>query len=623
MCGIAGEVSFGAFADMVRVDKMAKAIRHRGPDDSGSFLSPSRFCALAHRRLSIIDLSSKGRQPMSTGDASHTIVFNGEIYNYQELKNELILQGEIFHSQSDTEVLLALWKKEGIDCLSKLRGMFAFGVWDEKEKTLTLARDSLGIKPIYYRQGMDRLIFASEIKAFRHVGLASKIDAMGLGFFLRWGSIPSPITIYKDIKSLPAGSWLKFSRHGIETGTYWNHTQAILKAHSEGNDMQLSERDAVSFVKETLLNSVKAHLVSDVPVGAFLSGGIDSTAVVSLMRQAGQENISTFSITHDDPNLDESTYSNLAAKAYETDHHEWSIKPEDFFSLKNDFMNSLDQPTVDGFNTFIVSRLAHDNGFKVVTSGVGGDEFFAGYKGTFQDMPNLANYLSRVPASICKVSGKLLSSLVNSNVLSPRWSRTAHFLTGETNLRRAYNMKRGLFSPQEIRNLFRNREFGEEAARIVTEQQLPGDIGGLTTREKVTVLETSRYLGSQLLPDSDLFSMAHSLELRVPLVDRIVCEQLALLGNDQLFLNRNGVPKSLLVDSVGDLPPELVRRKKMGFGLPFEKWLRIKKWQPKSELLDNAGCRKIDQLFRKQKVHWSRRWALEVLDTFLMDTNSA
>lgn len=620
MCGIAGVYGKkGAAKHVESVERMAAAMVHRGPDESGFFLSPSSICALGHRRLSIIDLSDKGRQPMTAEEGRYTIVCNGEIYNFRELKEDLCQKGDRFRSESDTEVLLRLWEWEGISCLNKLRGMFAFGVWDDKDESLTLARDPLGIKPLYYWMGKDHLIFASEVKALRSIGIASGLDPTGLGLFLRWGSIPAPFTIHPDIKSLPAGCWLRFSRKGVEIEKYWDHSEAIRIRRNgcqEEKGRVKSREEAVVFVRDTLLNSVKAHLVSDVPVGAFLSGGIDSSAVVSLMRQVGQGHISTFSITFDDPALDESRYSRLAARFYETDHHERRLTSDEFFSLKSEFMASVDQPTVDGVNTFLVSRFAHENGFKVVTSGVGGDEFFAGYKGTFQDLPRLVGNLGRIPDFALKGCGHLTNFVANLGVVSPSWFRLGNFLSGELSLSGGYDMWRGLFSPQEIKGLFKDKELGEAVATVETEAFIPKKLNGLSPREKVTVLEASRYLGSQLLPDSDVFSMAHSLELRVPLVDRIVAERLGQLHEDRMFLDPNETPKSLLVEAVGDLPSKLVYRKKMGFTFPLEKWLGMEEWRPKSGLLAEAPCQKVDALFRKGKIHWSRRWALEVLDWF-------
>ncbi len=614
MCGIAGEINFKGSIDTACVEKMADAMKHRGPDDSGEFISDSRYCTMAHRRLSVIDLSQKGRQPMTTDDGTFSIVFNGEIYNYRELRKELeSVYNEDFYSTSDTEVLLKLWQRQGACCIDKLRGMFVFCIWNENDKTLTLVRDPFGIKSLYYKQDSNGLVFASEIKAFQAAGLVSGTDMKGVGLFLRWGSIPSPKTIYQGIKSLEPGTWMTFSEKHIETENYWNYQQTIARVYDYPEDIVENYSEAVSLVRETLLDSVKAHLVSDVPVGAFLSGGIDSTAVVSFMRQAGQEHIATFSITSDSPELDESYYAGIASRTYRTEHHEWKVNKNDFLFYKSQFLSSMDQPTIDGMNVFMVSRLARENGYKVVTSGIGGDEFFAGYTDTFQRLPKLVKMLSMVPSSVLKAEGKLLDGLTTSGLISQRWQKFGQMFSGELSLTRAYDNWRGLFSSNDIRALFFDRDLGSEVANVKSEDFLPDVFSGLNTREKISVFEVSRYLGSQLLPDEDVFSMAHSLELRTPLVDRMVAEKLARIKYD----HPEKYPKQLLVEAVGDIPPQIVNRKKMGFAMPMDKWLKKEKWTPKSEILDPAFCRKVENRFRKGKLHWSRRWALEIVDRFL------
>ena len=310
---------------------LTHSLAHRGPDDEGTWFSEDGRVGLGHRRLSILDLSPLGHQPMLSPDGRFVIVYNGEIYNFWELRRELERKGEHFVSNTDTEVLLRLWSLEGPECLLNLRGMYAFAIWDNLERCLWLVRDPLGIKPLYYVRSGNTLTFASEVKALRAVGVAQTINPLGVGAFLRWGSIPAPLTIYEEVYALPAASILcwKQADASLQIKKYWDFEDAW--SRSKRLVAKIRNKDeAIEWVRQALLDSVRAHLVSDVPVGAFLSGGIDSTAVVSLMRKAGQKDIETFSITFDEPKFDESQYARYAAKVYGTRHHEGRSSSRNF-----------------------------------------------------------------------------------------------------------------------------------------------------------------------------------------------------------------------------------------------------------------------------------------------------
>ncbi len=612
MCGIAGIISNNKQIETNRLTYLQESLAHRGPDDCGMWINADQTVGLAHTRLSIIDLTPSGHQPMQTPDGRYTIVFNGEIYNYASLKKELKKHGEDFTSTSDTEALLKLWAKEGVLALERIRGMFAFAIWDSLKLKLTLARDPLGIKPLYFSQYPNGLAFASEVKALKTVGLGGEINPRAIGAFLLCGSVPAPLGLYKGIESMMPGEWLQWEQNAgkVTRKVYWSYAKQIENnMHNQVTDY----REAVSLTRSTLIDSVKAHLVSDVPVGAFLSGGIDSTAVVSLMRQAGQDNIATFSIVFDDKELDEAYFSRMAAQTYHTEHYEWRVSKSEFFDLKEEFMGSMDSPTIDGINTWMVARFARQHGFKVVTSGVGGDEFFYGYNGTFRQLPALMNYLGAVPSVIKKAILKTIDFPFVKNTTSRKINKAASLLGVSPDLGMGYLAYRGLFSKQDIKELISDKDFAHEAASVDMADFLPGFPGNAEKEQKVSVLETSCYLANQLLPDSDRFSMAHALELRVPLVDRMVAENLSRIA-PKLFYDQKNTPKALLVKAVGDIPDEIVYRKKQGFTLPIGRWIKDEEWEPKSKLLSKDTCKKINAACRSGKLHWSRQWGLEVLD---------
>ena len=612
MCGIAGLVSKNNPIETKRLFRLKKAIVHRGPDDQGMWINNDQTVGLAHTRLSIIDLTPSGHQPMQTSDGRYTIVFNGEIYNYHCLKREMEAQGEDFFSTSDTEVLLKLWAKAGVQALDNIRGMFSFAVWDVVESKLTLVRDPLGIKPLFFSHNSNSLAFASEIRALRAAGFGNGIDPKAAGAFLKWGSIPAPMTFHQGIESLMPGEWMEWEQHTgrIARGIYWSYAGQF---ESGNKSVVTDQKEAVELVHQTLLDSVKHHLVSDVPVGAFLSGGIDSTAVVSLMRQAGQERIATFSLTFDDHDLDESCYSRLAARTYQTDHYEWRVKKDEFSALKNEFFEDMDQPTIDGLNTWMVARFAREHGCKVVTSGVGGDEFFYGYDGTFNMLPAMMNRLRIFPSVLKKPAAGILGLPFISKIHPQKTAKIRSFLEYPATLEQGYLIYRQLFSKHEILEIFDDKDFAREAASVDMTVFLPQSCRDTGKQQKVSILETSRYLGSQLLPDSDKFSMAHALELRVPLVDRVVAENLSRI-DPGLFYDRRNTPKALLVEAVGDIPDEIVYRKKQGFTMPVGEWIKNDVWEPASELLSRKVCAEIHNAFCAGRMHWSRRWGVEVLD---------
>ncbi len=609
MCGVVGQVAFKSQIDEKTLIELRDMINHRGPDDKGIYKSRDKICFLGHRRLSIIDLSKNAQQPMTSKDGRFSIIFNGEIYNYLDLKNKLTKSGVKFKSSSDTEVLLELYMKYGVKCLDRLRGMFVFAVWDELKQELFLARDPLGIKSVFYIKTKDGIIFCSELRPLRKLNLCGNLNFKNINTFLKKGSIPSPDTIFEGVKSLEPGNFLVVSKNQkIEKLNYWELSSLEL------DELQANNRnEIVAFTKESLLESMKSHLVSDVPVGAFLSGGIDSSAIVSLMRQSGQNKIGTFSLAFENQLLDESLYSKHVSELFDTDHHELVVTNDKISNYIDNFIKSMDQPTIDGLNTYIVSKLAKNNGYKVVTSGIGGDELFRGYN-LFKILPKIDSIFKYSPSSFNKILSYLIQRLISQNRINSKWGRFCSAISPNYSFVKLYEQSRALFSNQEIRNILNldceNFEQNDDQRLIEifnTQNSL---------ESKISMMETYRYLGSQLLYDSDIFSMANSIELRTPFIDKTLYEKIYSIKNDVWF-NDKKYNKSLLVDAVGDLPHEIYNRPKMGFVLPKNLFLKKEIYEIKSEILNKDYYNSLEKNFVDGKIHYSKIWSIRILDEYI------
>jgi asparagine synthase (glutamine-hydrolysing) len=440
MCGIAGIIRLNTNNGRLeaKIEKMQTALKHRGPDDAGIYISTDKQAALAHTRLSILDLSAAGHQPMSTTDNRYHITFNGEIYNFQELRENLISQGEKFHSQTDTEVILKLYQRIGSDCVQHLRGMFAFAIWDDLEKTCFLARDPLGIKPLYYYQLGTTLVFASELRAVLASGLpAINMSLEGLYGYLTTGSVPEPYTLIADIYCLSAGNWLYWQNGNITKKQYWQINFTPEK---------ISPPEAREIVRKALLDSIQHHFISDVPVGIFLSGGIDSTTILALATQTQKSQLSTYSITFAESEFNEGELAQKIANHFGAKHTEYQVTSSFAKTILPDFLAAIDQPSIDGFNTFCVSKVAHDHGMKVVLSGLGGDEIFGGYQ-SFQKVPQMVEWSKKL--NILPFLRTGLGIGLESWGNSPRIKRFGDFLTQTPSFASAYGTFRGIFSHQE------------------------------------------------------------------------------------------------------------------------------------------------------------------------------
>lgn len=585
MCGIAG--SFGAVDPEPEI--WLPRLRHRGPDGEGTWTSPSGRAALAHTRLAIIDPHPEAAQPMSSPCGRWHLVFNGEIYNYRELRAGLEAEGAVFSTRSDTEVLLQGLAMRGCDFLPSLAGMYAFAFWDEQEGSGLLARDPFGIKPLYYRSRRDVLQFASEFRALCQPGDA--LDGDAARDFLLWGSVPEPRTIHRDIRLLEAGCWMSWTTGPRNHGTMgrWELQSSDLRSPAAG---LRSLNDPAAFTRRALLESVSRHLVSDVPVGLFLSGGIDSTAILALAREVlgAAADLRTFSIGFEDPAYDEASLARRTAEHFGTRHTEWRMSSQEGAAEIGAFLAAVDQPCTDGFNTWCVSKLARREGMKVVLSGLGGDEVFAGYK-SFRQVPGFRN--------LYRGSGALRPALAYLGSLAPAgspWRRLAAFLRGRGSGLSAYQALRGLFTEEEADCLVRSLT-GENPGPASWDDPEDGPRDG---REMVGFFEMTRYLRNQLLRDSDVFSMAQGLELRVPFVDARLFGSLSKLPAPTRL--RQG--KQLLLEAVPEVPEWVRRQPKRGFRFPFQEWM---------EGTFGDQLRQAEAISPFPLVTWYRRWAVTAI----------
>ena len=639
MCGIAGIFRLTGSVnaeDIGAVLRMLDAQVHRGPDDWGLLvpdtalanadvrlllerLDPDRVRAyaavagapaivLGSRRLSIIDRSSRGRMPMGGDDGRRWVVHNGEIYNYRELR-DLLGGAASFRSGTDTEVLLRGWCAWGDGVAERLRGMFAFALFEASPRPrLLLGRDRFGIKPMYAYEDRTRVVFASEVRAVVTSGLVpDEASPEALARFLELGSVPAPLTMVKDVRALPAGHVVQVDAGGLRLTRYWSLDAAVEAARPP------SRAEAVVSTRALLDEAVGLHLVSDAPLGVFLSGGIDSAGLVALSAAGRERPLTTLTVAFDESELSEARYARLVAERYGTDHREVVVRSGSVFDELPRFFAAMDQPTVDGLNTWCVSRAAREAGLSVVLSGLGSDEVFWGYR-HLRSVAALEG-ARRVMAAMPRPARRGLARLAaaSAKLGRPGLDRLAYLETPSA--AGVYLLVRGLFSSAQARGLL-----GEEAgAHGDARDTLPPEAGrGL--REALTRFDISHYLGNQLLRDTDVMSMAHSVEARVPYLDhRLVEHVLALPASMKLDGAR---PKPLLLDALGDrLPRAVWDRPKMGFTFPMDRWMRAREGELRalcieSKRLERASVDEVWDAFGRRRAHWSRPWALVTLARF-------
>jgi asparagine synthase (glutamine-hydrolysing) len=568
MCGIAAIFVYSNSTPGVNEGELVSIRDHmkqRGPDAAGLWLDPQRRCGLGHRRLSIIDLSETGAQPMVSADGKIVVVFNGEIYNYRELRLELEAQGCRFSSTSDTEVLLHLYQREGRDMARHLRGMFAFAIWDVVRQGLLLARDPFGIKPLYLADDGKTMRVASQVKALLAGGkIDSTPDAAGhVGLFL-WGNVPEPYTFHKAIRSLPAGSMLWVGANGQrELKSFCSVSETLAQAENNPRPNSPTGLDLAS----TLRDSVAHHLIADVPVGVFLSSGLDSTTLAALAAEQGGV-LRTVTLGFEEfrglPD-DETPLAEMVASRYGAQHQTIWITRRDFQDEAERIFHAMDLPTRDGVNTYFVSLAAKRAGLKVALSGLGGDELFGGYT-SFRDVPRAANTFAFLPpGSPFGRAFRVVSAPVLKHFTSPKY---AGLLEYGGSYGGAYLLRRGLFMPYELPEFLDADLVREGWNELQTIACLDATIAGVRSpRAKVSALEMNWYMRGQLLRDSDWAGMAHSLEIRVPLVD------MELLRTVAPTLAANPPTKRDMADAPRKkLPPEILNRSKTGFRVPLQDW---------------------------------------------------
>lgn len=628
MCGIFGIVARDAAIPPGVLERGTQLLAHRGPDDSGTILlrdssDGSVEIGLGNRRLAILDLSTLAHQPMHDADTGNWIVYNGEIYNFRDVRAELERSGASFLSHSDTEVLLKAYARWGDSCLSRFRGMFAFALWDARQHRLFIARDPMGIKPLYYAQSGKFFLFASEVRALLGTGLIRRsIDRAGLLNYLTYGSAYDPLTLIEGVRALPAGSTLVWRNGKIQESAYWD----LIDAPSAESDISSSPRNgntATAEIRNILEESVRMQLVSDVPVGIFLSGGIDSSALVSIVSRGGVRP-STFSIVFRESDYSEAEYSRAVAQKFRTDHHEITVSQTDLLTAIPDSLSAMDLPTMDGINTYFVSRETRNAGIKVALSGLGADEVFAGYS-SFRTIPRWER-LARVWEYLPGVARRGVAAAFSATVPSSDQNRKLGLLmrNGRVALH-PYFVSRMLFTPEQRSSLLESVSQDAYESAAVGQRDYLNRAVALDPVNRVSYLESRCYMLNTLLRDADVMSMSQGLEVRVPLIDHQLAKRVMGLPG---ALKMSRTPKTLLVGALeGSLPDEIVHRPKRGFTLPFEHWMR-QELRPEIEsrlsvakvsagplcsVLEGTAVERIWNSFLTGKVSWTRPWSLYVL----------
>jgi asparagine synthase (glutamine-hydrolysing) len=556
MCGLAAIFAYAAAAppvDEAELVTIRDSMRARGPDGAGLWMSGDGRVGLAHRRLAIIDLSDNAVQPMEFADGRCRITFNGEIYNFRELRRELEADGHTFATESDTEVILHLYHRHGAAGFSRLRGMYALALWDEARRGLLLARDPFGIKPLYVADDGATVRVASQVKALLAGGRVARTpDAAGhVGFFL-FGHVPEPHTLFKGIQALPAGSTLWIGADGSR------HRETFFDIPTA-----LSQGDTGADLAEALADSVRHHLVADVPVGVFLSSGLDSATLVGLASEAHGTALDTMTLgfhEFEGTANDEVPLAEAVAAAHGTRHRTRWVSGGDFHESVPDLLAAMDQPSIDGINTYFVAREAAGLGLKVVLSGLGGDELFGGYDG-FRQIPALVRNLGWAPSFLGKGFRRVSAPLIR-RLTSPKYAGVLEY---GTTFGDAYLLRRGLFMPWELPDVLDPELVRDGWPALAPRLRLAASADAVTgEREKVMALEMAWYMRNQLLRDADWAGMAHSLEIRVPLVDATLFRRVARLGASKRDMA--AAPRTPLPDAV-------LNRPKTGFSVPVHDWV--------------------------------------------------
>ena len=573
MCGLNGIYAYNVSANNPRRDELIATRDHmtaRGPDGFGEYWSDDRRLGLGHRRLSIVDLTTRALQPMPSVDGRYQVTFNGEIYNYPALRRELDAKGAKFASDSDTEVLLHLYAQHGEAMVHHLRGMFAFALWDNQARTVFLARDPYGIKPLYTADDGWTFRFASQVKALLAGGNVSRDpEPAGIVGFHLWGSVPEPFTLFREIRALPAGHTQLIDAAGAHPAKCYCSVSQIF---ADGAEAGQQPADIAGAVKQAVADSVAAHLLADVEVGVFLSAGIDSGTILGAMRDAGQNKIRAITLAFDEFNGtsdDESAGAAAIARHYGAEHVIRRVGEEEFRADIPAILGAMDQPSIDGINSWFISKVAREAGLKVALSGIGGDELFGGYP-SFQDIPRWVKML-RIPAAVPGIGlgFRALAAFGGANRSNPKLAGMLEFGGSWSG---AYFLRRALMLPFELPHVLDAETIRLGMARLKPLEQLDA-LNTPTPRSaasRVAAFESGHYLRNQLLRDADWAGMAHSLEIRTPLVDvellRKVSPVTAGITGRQGKLALASAPNK-------PLPCEFLSKPKSGFSVPTGRWV--------------------------------------------------
>jgi asparagine synthase (glutamine-hydrolysing) len=611
MCGIAGIVNFKErIPQEEAIRMMTNCIAHRGPDAQGIYVD--NLIALGHRRLSIIDVSEAANQPLWDHKKRFAIIFNGEIYNYRELRSQY--PDYPYQTRSDAEVILAYYEKYGIECLSYLNGMFGLAIWDLNEKSLLIARDRIGEKPVFYFADEQKFLFSSEIRSLLESGMVpKKLNNLIIPEYLMYQAPMGTNSMVEGIRQLSSGNYILIKDAQWKEVKYWSYDHAVAST----DNLELAKNK----IKELFLDSVRLRMVSDVPFGAFLSGGIDSSLVVACMAELSSQPVNSFNICFDEKEYDESGYAELIAKKYKTNHHRILARPSEFLDIVPEVLAAMDSPSGDGPNTYLVAKHIRANHVKVALSGLGGDELFAGYdKFLFYQRSIRNHWMSKLPKSIRHLMANVLSKGNKNRAMK----LTQLMELSKWDLPTVYPLLRRAYSRSEANELLKIKSDKDQVEENL--ELINANISWMESFSKCTVGEMETYTRDVLLHDTDQMAMAHALEVRVPFFDHRLVEYVLSLPDKFKYPHK---PKQLLVDSLAPrLPAEIVHRKKMGFTLPFDHWLRkelhgfadqkIKSIAERPEFNSDAVLKKWND-FRKgdQSVLWIRIWQLIVLSDWL------
>jgi len=591
MCRIAGIIHSSIPVETLQqtVANMCELLKHGGPDDEGIFTAANEHLVLGNRRLSLMDLSASGHQPMQY-EQRYTITYNGELYNFFALKTLLQAEGMVFHTTSDTEVILAAFAKWNTQSFSKLNGMFAFALWDNEDKKLYLVRDAAGIKPLYYSTHTGGLVFASEIRGFKPVDYLHERNKDAAVYQLAYGFIPEPVTVLAHVKPLPKGCYFVYD------SITKNTSLQSFSFFSFSNDIT-SEESAKQIIFATTQDAVRRQMLADENVGVFLSGGIDSSILAKLANNVQQQKLHTLSIYFEEENYSEKKYQDLIAKEINSTHHSILLKEADFHSNFSAVIAAMDMPSCDGINTWFISKFAASVGLKAVLSGIGADELYGGYP-SFRRMNKTLLF--------GKMSNQLLN--VSAKLDLKKYNRIAYLRI--EGIKGLYLFLRGHFTPTQIAAQLGSYE--KEVWQVLENSPASNMLDQVTPKNKASWMEFNIYMQDQLLRDADVMSMSHGLEIRVPFLDNAVIKT-AFSITDKVKYS-GSLPKQLLTETFKkEIPEAIWNRPKMGFSFPFNEWLKKSPLVKELAFSKNMATQQAVKDFMQGSLHWSRIMSLLVL----------